>query len=300
MARKVTIFRSTTGLNNVVDPARLGLDLKTGECELAAAYNVDIDQTGRVSRRRGLTQQRSEASHSGFCDGGDCLYVSSSNLCRLNTDFTTCEVLRSDLTLNMPMRYVQVAGRVYYSNGVQKGYVPQGGSDTAWDAAAYQGAETRKLYHAPPTGHLLAFYDSCILVAKDTAIYRSERFQYGWFRRYAFVEGGRITMMQPVPGGLFVATESHTFFYAGDNIDQMQRREVAPYGVIEGTVTKATGSDIGLDAPEVFLWATPKGVCIGGPGGLFRNMTENKLVYPAALRGCGVVKDSNYLVLLDA
>lgn len=298
MARKVAIFRSTTGLNNVVDPARLGLDLKTGECELAAAYNVDIDQTGRISRRRGLTQKRSDASHSGFCEGGDCLYVSGGSLYRLNPDYSR-EELRSDLTLNMPMSYVQVAGRVYYSNGVQKGYVPRGGADTAWDAAAYQGPETRKIYRDPPTGHLLAFFDSCILVAKEGAIYRSERFQYGWFRRYGFVEAERITMMQPVEGGLFVATANKTFFYEGTNIEQMRRTEIAPFGVIEGTVAKCLGERLGLDAQEVFLWATPKGLCVGGPGGFFKNLTKHNLVYPSANRGCGVVRDNTYLVFLQ-
>lgn len=292
------LLKGTTGLNNVVDPTRLGPD-ENGLTPLAVAYNVNIDPTGRVSRRRGFTQKRSDVSHSGFCDGGDCLYVSGSSLYRLNPDYSR-DALRSDLSPGAPMSYVQVAGRIYYANGFQKGYVPQGGVDTAWEAAEYQGPTTRKDYHDPPTGHLLAVFDSRILIAKGSAVYCSEQMQYGWFRRYAFVEGDRITLMQSVPGGLFIATANKTFFYEGESIEQkMVRREVAPYGVIEGTVAKASGSMLGLEVPEVFLWATTKGMCVGGPGGLFRNLTERKLVYPSALRGCGIVRDQSYLVFLN-
>jgi len=294
----VILLRGTTGLNNTVDPTRLGPD-ENGQTPLAVAYNVDIDPTGRVSRRRGFTQKRSDVSHSGFCDGGDCLYVSGSSLYRLNPDYSR-EELRSDLTPESPMSYVQVAGQIYYSNGFQKGRVPQGGSATPWVAADYQGPDTRKLYHDPPTGHLLSFFDSCILIAKGNAVYRSERFQYNWFRHYAFVEGDRINLMQAVPGGLFVATTAKTFFYAGDGIETMQRREVAHYGVIEGTAAKCPSSLLGFDnlGPEVFLWASPEGICCGGPGGFFKNLTETKLKLPAALRGTGIVKDHSYLLLL--
>lgn len=292
------LLRASTGLNNVVDPARLGVD-ENGTTPLAVAYNVDHDPSGRVTRRRGFLQKRADVSHSGFCDGGDCLYVSGSGLYRLNADYSR-EVLRSDLT-EAPMSYVQVAGRIYYANGFQRGLIPQGGSNQAWEAADYQGAESRKLYHDPPTGHLLSFFDSCLLIAKGNVIYRSERFQYGWFRRYGFVEGERITMMQPVQGGLFVATAHKTFFYEGQSIEAMQRKEVAPYGAIEGTVAKCSSSLLGLEnfGPEVFVWASPQGLCVGANGGFFKNLTETKLKYPPANRGTGIVKDHSYLVLLE-
>lgn len=295
----VPLLRSSTGLNNVVDPARLGAD-ENGVTPLAVAYNVTHDPSGRIGRRRGFVQKNADDSHSGFCDGGDCLYASSSSLLRLNKDYSR-EVLRSDLTTGADLSYVQVAGSIYYANGFQRGIVPQGGSDTAWEAAEYQGPESRKLYHDPPTGHLLAFFDSCILVAKGNVISRSDRFQYGWFRRYAFVEGKRITMMQPVQGGLFVATASKTFFYEGSNIEQMQRKEVADYGVHEGTNKKAPSSLLGLEnfGPEVFVWASPQGLCVGANGGFFKNLTETKLKYPAANRGTGIVTEHNYLVLLQ-
>ena len=294
----LTLFRGSSGLNNVVDPARLAAD-ENKVTPLAVAYNVDHDLTGRVSRRRGYTQKRSEASHSGFCQGGDCLFVAGSGLYRLAGDYSR-ELLRGDLTENAPMSYVQVAGRIYYSNGLEKGYVPTGGPDRAWEAAEYQGPTTRKLVHGPVAGHLLSFFDSCVLVAKESVIYRSERFNYGWFRRYGFVEAQRITLMQPVPGGLFVATPTRTFFYAGESIEALQRRPVAHFGAIEGTVSACPASLLGLEnlGGTVYLWATTEGLCVGGPGGYFKNLTETTLTYPAAQRGCGIVHDSRYLALL--
>jgi len=50
VAQVFRMLASVTGLNTKVDPVRLEYDPKTGVEELSVAYNVDIDDTGRVGR----------------------------------------------------------------------------------------------------------------------------------------------------------------------------------------------------------------------------------------------------------
>lgn len=116
-------YREFTGLRNTVPAERLGAG------DLVAANNVDIDASGRISRRDGLTLATAGAYHSLFASGNTCLIVSGANLLRISQNYALT-VLRSGLTLNATMAYVAVNERIYYSNGHQTGCVENSGSRT--------------------------------------------------------------------------------------------------------------------------------------------------------------------------
>lgn len=95
---------------------------------LRSAVNVEIDDTGRVSRREGysVVYDPAEPLHSGFeCPAG-VLFAEGRALKLLNPDTGVVTLLRADLALGQPVAYVEVNGETYYSNGVVTGKVVNG------------------------------------------------------------------------------------------------------------------------------------------------------------------------------
>ena len=131
MSKPVRILSGGTGLNTVVDPIRLPFDRETGISDLAVAVNVTVDETGFISRRDGFLKVRDEDSHSLFCDGGDCLFISGDTLYRLLPDYSV-ETVRTGLSQGNRMAYTQVNDDIYYSNGVESGIVRLGGVHEDW------------------------------------------------------------------------------------------------------------------------------------------------------------------------
>lgn len=115
-------FSAFAGINNVLPPERIrAVPTKTdATCELVTASNVDIDNSGRLSRRAGTTQLVADSAHSLWSNGDLCLYVTGNRLMQLRPDFTTA-TLAAGLVPDLPVSYTEIAGSVYWSNGQQSG-----------------------------------------------------------------------------------------------------------------------------------------------------------------------------------
>lgn len=125
--RKSPTFTAFAGIRNTLPAERLHAlpTPDTPTCDLAEAVNVDVDNSGQVARRAGLQQVRAGAAHSLWADAVGWLFVAGTSLYRLYPDYST-EVLASGLTPNARMAYVDVAGRVYFANGLQSGVLAEG------------------------------------------------------------------------------------------------------------------------------------------------------------------------------
>lgn len=120
-------FTRFAGINNVL-PAERIRTLPTQDnptCELTDAVNVDIDNSGQLSRRAGQTLRVPGAAHSLWADGEICLYIAGTSLYRLNADMTSA-MLATGLTAGAAASYVRVNERVYWTNGEQTGIVANG------------------------------------------------------------------------------------------------------------------------------------------------------------------------------
>lgn len=122
-------FSVFAGIKNTVPAERLhALPTKdNATVDLAAAVNVDIDDSGQLSRRAGQVLHVAGAAHSLWADGDTCLYVADATLRRLQPDMSS--VALATVSDN-PMAYVEVNARVYWSNGVETGVVD--GLNRAW------------------------------------------------------------------------------------------------------------------------------------------------------------------------
>ncbi len=301
MARTIKMFRGSTGLNTEVDPVRLPFDPRTGIQDLAVAYNVDHDDTGRVSRRKGFAATiRTEHWHSLFCDGGECLFVKGNALCVLHANYTF-SALRN-VTVGARMRAVQVDDQIYYANGHETGIVKNSLS-SSWLKGTYVGPSTTRQYSDPPIGSILEHYSSRIFVVQGKTVWYSEPFNHDAFDlvRGYFDFGNNVTMFRAVDGGIWISTEKHTYFVSGTIPTDIRRVKVADYGAVEGTDDKVDGAKIGSGEMGGIgvMWTSPKGICFGSADGQFKNLTEARMSYPYARYGAGVSMDDKYVATLE-
>lgn len=120
-------FGAFAGIRNTVPGERL-----TPE-DLSAALNVDIDNGGRVSRRPGHELRMAGPSHSLWSHGANCLFVRGDILHRLHQDYAS-SIVATGLTLDLPMSYIDVNGRVYWTNGAETGVLAEDGN-RSWGIA---------------------------------------------------------------------------------------------------------------------------------------------------------------------
>lgn len=300
MADLIPIFTGSIGLNTSLDPVRLPFNPDTGVQDLAVAYNVDHDVTGRIGRRKGYAATtRTEDIHSLFCDGGECLFVTGTSLCRLNADYSYTSV--ATVTTGARVSCVQIHNRVYWANGFERGYVQDGVNHT-WEAGTYYGPATTRQYSDPPTGTHLAYHGARVYSVQGNIAWHSEPFNLNAFdlvRNYLPYQT-KIRMFRPISTGIWVSTERAIYFLAGLNPAEMQKDKKAEYPAIEWTDCEIDLEDYGTgEIPGTgAIWTSTKGICIGLPSGQMLNLTHKKVDYPDAISGAGLVIGKRYIGLL--
>ena len=143
------------------------------------------------------------------------------------------------------------------------------------------GAQLRTQYLQPmPPGHMLMLHQQRLYVATENVIYYSEPYQYGLthITRNFIQMPGRITLMVSVEDGFFVSCkDDQTYFISGRNPDESAVRTMADYAAIEGTAVNVPRETfLEGSGGQVWMWASPKGICAGLQGGSMRNLTEGK------------------------
>jgi hypothetical protein len=305
----VKILKATKGLNTKVDPVRLRYSKSSGIQELAVAVNVDIDDTGRISRRKGFTQRVAGTFHSLFCHKDTVLCVTGDAFSVLNADYTATPL--RNVTLDERMSYCAVDDKIYYTNGYQTGYVFNRLS-YGWVQGTYVGPETDKELSDPPIGSVVAYYNNRVYVAQGKTLWYSEPFNYNAFDLHANFMSfeGQIQMVRPVSTGIFVGTDKITYFLSGANpAEGFNRLPVCNYAPFRHSDIPLNGKMV-LDPEseptiqfssegESCLWISKEGVCYGGPQGSFQNLTQEKLDLPESLVGNSMIIDDRFIGLID-
>lgn len=121
---KTITLKAIRGLRNDVGPERLELG------DLVSGTNVDIDATGKLSRRKGRSQCFSGNCHSLWSGGTHSLVVRNNVLCRVNEDLTF-ESLGKTI-LGVKATYAHLNGHTYFSDGAITGVVTPSWSVRSW------------------------------------------------------------------------------------------------------------------------------------------------------------------------
>lgn len=277
------IFDNFKGINNVADATNLDLQ------ELVEAVNIDIDNEGRASRRDGYTRKYNPSgkTHSLWSNDRIALFIEGTNLMRLYADYSTT-VIRSNVS-NLPMEFVDVNEKVYYSNASVNGWVDTLGVDNRYSTP------TDNYKVKPQPAQHIEYYNGRIYHAKDHTIWFTDAFNHGSIdmRMNAIQMKDEITMMKAVDNGIFVSIgdindRSSIVFLSGSTPEDFTSIEVANYGAIEGTAVKTKSSFVGDGAGgKKVLWTSRKGVCLGENGGKFTNLTATRYEVPRNRYGAG-------------
>ena len=115
-------YAQFSGLRNTVPVDQIGLD------DLDVASNIDINDAKRATLRKGHADAMFAGNFTSmWANASQMLAVSGTTLVRLLPDYV---VLRPGLTPGLDMSYTSIAGRVFYSNSVDKGIIQDGRSRT--------------------------------------------------------------------------------------------------------------------------------------------------------------------------
>jgi len=300
VAKILTVLRGSVGLDNKTDPLRIAYDPEKGIGFLSIAYNVNISNSLRVSRVKGYTKRRSEAVTSFYADGDRAFYVSLDKLYELKEDYSRI-TLRTGLTLNARMSFVEVFGKYYYTNGYENGVIENEGSWT-WVKGDYVGATTDKSFSNPPIGHLLECYKGRLYIAKDNVLYPSERRDYGRFQlKLGTPFPDKIRMLKAVDDGLYVGTSKCVYSLRGNTFKEFNIQKVIIDTVVKGSDVIMNGQYLqggSLFQGKVIIWTGYKGIYAGGSNGKVVNLTYEHLRYPKAEEGAGIIIDDRYVCLL--
>jgi hypothetical protein len=185
---------------------------------------------------------------------------------------------------------------------------PNGTSSVTYSRGDAFGPALKTQFLSPPlVGNLMAHYNGRIYIAQNDIVWYTQLFGYELMdlAENFLPMGGNITMLESVQDGLWVATESGTYFLVGDDAP-LKRISKDDAGVIPGTAVKLDGVNLGKEksysGPAV-LWGSAKyGVCAGLNGGQVQYLTEKRFLFPETdYRGAGLIRqeDNSNLYLLS-
>jgi hypothetical protein len=271
-AKPIITINRFSGINNQIDPVRM--EWGGGSMPLVAAVNCDIDDSGMISLREGYTLSASGNIHSLWSDGSVCLFKSGGSLKALGPDLKTITTILTGLDPHARVSYKSINNDIYLTDNSIIGYVRDGAFNFLTDPA-----NTFKA--AMPAGHLIEYFNARLYVARDNLIFFSDPATYQYYdKRYGFIWlPGRVTLFCSVEDGIYVSDGSATYFMSGASPHDFSiTNRVADYPALEGSAVKLTAEVLAMDGMtgKVAVWSSPKGICLGGSGGKFINLTQAK------------------------
>ena len=304
----ISIFSGSNGLNTKIDPARIRFDSKTGISDLSACVNIDIDDTGRISRRKGSTAtSRTESWKNMFGCGSYGLGTKGNALCVIESDMGYTAI--RNVTQNARMSYVRdtdgAQDVIYYANGHEQGKILNKIS-YSWIADRYVGPTSRKEIYDPPLGHLLEIRNLRMFIAEDNILWYSEPNALSQFRLAANYFGfpSRLKMIVALDAGLLVSDSNSLYFLQGEIVPSMQEMpkqlKLADYPAVKNTAVMVPSSRFREGVPGIgVMFASTAGICFISSVGELVNISERKVDAPSGISGGGLYRDGHYICTID-
>ncbi|ADU36225.1 hypothetical protein [Variovorax paradoxus] len=172
------------------------------------------------------------------------------------------------------------AGATVWLSGPNGDHVSSYGIVTSVAVLAPGGRVSRTLNTAPmPAGHIVRMHNGSLLVAHENIVFVSVPYASGIYQpaRGYVPFPSKVTVMEPVEGGVYVCTEQKTYWIT-DFFGEAALVPRFPFGAIPGT---------GVFSPEEFkaYWQTPQGLASGDALGTVELLQANALRLPPASFG---------------
>lgn len=139
-----------------------------------------------------------------------------------------------------------------------------------------------------PPGNIVRYYHGRLLTATHQQLCYSEPFAYWLYNPLRNrIPLACLTLVEPVEGGLYLATEDNTWWLPGADIDQPELLvEILPYGAVPGTATRFDNS------PQV-MWFSKRGLVVGDAQGQVRNLQESTLAVRPRRTGAMLLREED-------
>ncbi len=278
------------GIDNKHDPETLGvIDRENPVLKwLTEAIDVDIDDAGGIDQREGYALAISGTQHSGWSRGSSAAYfVEGAVLKQLDPALSVVALL--SLSTNDRMRFVDAGVAVVFTNGTDIGTIING-------SASLLGAQTTEFKATMPAGQCIAFLNGCLYVAAGDKIYRSDAYDLeAMDERWSLTPlPGYISMLAAVDDGLWVSYGDETRFFKDGIIPESLVMEGPPGSAVYGTDVLTSGAFFeGLQASgDAVVWRASQGICIGGKGGVWENLSEDTYSPKLGVSGAAIVRHS--------
>lgn len=291
----VDFFVKTSGINNRFDSTSVSDD------ELVECVDFVIDELGIPETREGYTLVVAGDFHSAPQEP-DLPYIvenrfNDSALYFVKPDLSL-KGLRN-LTKGAKVSYAKHMDRVYYSNGVENGFLV---NDTSydWPNPLIQTDDHRVLSPAPIGTHI-AMYAGRMIVARGSVLYISEYLDPHSFElhRNFYEMGSTITMVRPTEKGIYVSNSEHVVFMSGTIPGAADYKIVSTKPAIEWSdiAEYVQSDDLGLNTPDLCaLWVNEDGLYIGLPSGQVIPVNKQKIQYPAAVKSGASILDGRTFI----
>ena len=317
------ILGQFSGLKNTVSDDRLAAS------ELARATNVDIDDVGQISRRRGQTQV-SSANWRSIRDIDGKLYGVKDGvlgIVRPDYSFKTLTTIGS-----ANVCYTEVAGEIYFSSTNASGVVKLDETLIPWGKTSGQGTwlspvrtPTATLGEVggtrlgdPPNATSLAAYKGRIYLAVDKLLWATELFAYHFVDRTKnFMQfEDTITMVAAMSDGLYVGTAGGLYFMRGTfeafrPLEQFTLTKVSDYAVLPGSdvimpaeMVHPQARTSPMPMSQAVVCMTTGGIVAGFDSGSVYNLTLGQVEFPVGVSAAGLYRReagvTHYIAAVDS
>lgn len=317
------ILGQFSGLKNTVADTRLGAD------ELARATNVDVDDVGQLSRRRGQTRV-STANWRSVRDIDGKLYGVKDGVLGIVRPDYSFQALTTVGASNVC--YTEVAGEIYFSSADASGVIKLDETLIPWGVTSGQGTWSSpvqtptttlgsvggKLLGDPPKATSLAAYKGRIYLAQNKLLWATELFQYHFVDRTKnFMQfEDPITMVAAMTDGLYVGTTGGLYFMRGTfeafrPLEQFTLNKVSDYAVLPGSdvimpseMVHPQARTAPMPASQAVVCMSTGGILAGFDSGSVYNLTLSHVEFPQGVSAAGLYRHeagvTHYIAAVDS
>lgn len=123
----------------------------------------------------------------------------------------------------------------------------------------------------PPPGQIIREHSGRICIASDQVLWITEPFAPDWVSldRGFIMQAAYISVMEPVPGGVWLASDK-TYFLRGAGPEDFKIEPKLPHGAVYG-------SGAAIPYTNDVLWYSDRGIILGAEDGQVKNLQEQEV-----------------------
>lgn len=306
-----------TGLKNTVSRERLAAT------ELERAINVDIDDSGQLSRRRGYKLKLAGRTHSARDVGDKVLVVLNGALGQIDDNYLFTEITEVG---DARVVYTEVNGEIYFCNSTTSGVIARNGDLFDWGRTAGQGlwlspVETPtdtlgevsgKLLGDPILASEIEAFNGRIYLAEGKTLWATELFNYHYVdKTKGFMQfEHEITLVMAVDNGLYVGTTGGLYFLQGV-MHQFKLAQIGTDAVLRGSgqyvpaeLVNPAARNQPMPSGAAVVFMTAGGILAGFENGTAYNLTLGTMVFPEGVSAASLFRQdqgaNSYVAAVDS